>query len=74
MLRMYVKELPPTYGGNVILSKSSWDELIEYLETVTKVVNRQAKVIEKLLNNVGNNTKDIKTIAEALGGIYNVET
>jgi hypothetical protein len=73
MVRLYVKKLPPVHGGNVILSKESWDELVEYLSHLATVVNEQAKVIAKLLDKTGTNTNDIKLLAEIVGGIYDVE-
>lgn len=71
MLKLYLPPVPPLTGGNVIVSKDVWVELIRYIESMQTVINTQAETITKLSKDISKSKENIAEIAKAVGGLYN---
>lgn len=73
MSDLRLPSLPPVVGGNVIVSNEAWTALVKYLRTVQTVVNSQSAQLAEITKELSQCRAHIATIAEALGGIYNVQ-
>lgn len=71
MLKLYLPPVPPLTGGNVIVSKDIWIELIAYINNMQDVINTQASKIIDLSKQLNIANENISKIAVAVGGLYN---
>lgn len=70
MLKLYLPPVPPLTGGNVIVSKDVWVELIAYINTMQDTINTQASKIVDLSKQLNVANENISKIAVAVGGLY----
>lgn len=73
MQELKVPQLPEVLGNNVMLPNDVWKTLVEYLNTTRAAVNAQANSIEFLTSEILKLRKDVRTLAEILGGMYDVQ-
>ena len=73
MLKLYLPSVPPIVGNNVIVPSETWSKLIAYINQMQEVINAQADKIVSLSKAQETANTNIKTLADALGGIYNAQ-
>lgn len=73
MLKMYLPNVPPLMGGNVIIPNKVWVELVDYINTMRDTINTQADTIVSMRKELDTATSNIQSLAKALGGLYETE-
>lgn len=71
MIKMYLPNVPPTIGDNVIIPSKVWTELIYYIDSMRDCINTQADTIGKLSKEVDTANSRIKILAKGLEDVYN---
>ena len=66
MIELYLPDLPPVVGGNVIVPSEVWDKLMQYLNAMRERINTQADTITNLTKDLNTAKLNITTIAKGL--------
>lgn len=73
MLKMYLPNVPPLMGDNVIVPNKVWVSLVDYINIMRDTINAQADTIVSMRKELGRATGNIQRLAKALGGLYETE-
>ena len=70
LLKMYLPNVPPITGGNVIVPNEIWNQLLSYIDTMRGCINAQADIIVELRKDLNTANSQIVVLAESLEGLY----
>lgn len=73
MLKMYLPNVPPLMGDNVIVPNKVWVDLVNYINTMSDTINTQADTILSMRKELSTATGNVQKLAQALGGLYETE-
>lgn len=70
MIEFKVPEVPELPGGNVIVSKKVWNDVLSYIRDLQRALNNQANELVLQSQRISKVESNSAELAKALGGIY----